>query len=118
MATMKEKGDQTFTVPSTSGSYAFERWTCGDVRAGQAQDAFQGITVSVYTSVTGMVVELWLPRIGATPGSLVDSDYKYSGKSITTSGAETWALAGYPGAQIRVKSGGSSGSAVVSCSAF
>ena len=118
MATMKDKGDQTFTVPSTSGSYAPERWTCGDVRTGMAQDSFQGITASVYTSVSGMVVELWLPRIGATPGSLIDGDYKYSGKSITTSGAETWPLAGYPGAQIRVKSTGSGGTAVVSCSAF
>ena len=65
-----------------------------------------------------MVVELWLPRIGATKGSMIDDDYKYSGKAFGASGAETWALAGYPGAQIRVKSGGTGGTAVVSCSAF
>lgn len=118
MAAVKERGDQTFTVPSASGSYAFERWTCGEVRTGQAQDAFQGVTVSVYTSVSDMVVELWLPRIGAIPGALVDGDYTYTGKFIGATGSETWALAAYPGAQIRVRSGGTGGTAVVSCSAF
>ena len=118
MSVVKEKMDQTFTVPAASGSYAFERGTVGDVKAGMVQDTFQGITVSVYTSVAAMVVELWLPRIGATPGALIDADYKYTGKSIGATGSETWKLAGYPGAQIRVKSGGTAGTAVVSISAF
>jgi hypothetical protein len=82
------------------------------------QDSFQGVTASVYTTVAGMTCELWLPRIEATPGSLIDSDYQYTGKSIGATGSETWALAGFPGGQIRVKSGGTAGSGVVSCSAF
>ncbi len=118
MPAVKESGDQTFMVPAASGSYAPERWTCGDVKAGQPWDAFQGVTASVYASVTGMVVELWLPRFGATKGSMIDDDYKYTGKFIGATGAETWALAGYPGAQIRVRSGGTAGTATVSCSAF
>jgi len=118
MSVSKERADQTFAVPSTSGSYAPERWTFGDVKAGMPWDSFQGVTASVYTTVTGITCELWLPRIGATAGSLIDSDYHYTGKSIGATGSETWALAGFPGGQIRVKSDGTSGSAVVSCSAF
>lgn len=121
MSQVKERYRQTFTVPSASGSYAFERITFGAVASGMAEDSFQGVTVSVDTSVTGMSVELWLPRVGAGtkhPSAYVDDDYKFSGKFIGATGAETWALAGYPGAQIRVKSGGTSGSAVVSASAF
>jgi hypothetical protein len=118
MAAVKEYADQTFTVPAASGSYAPERWTCGDVKAGQPWDAFQGVTASVYATVASMTVELWLPRFGATKGSMIDGDYHYSGKSIGATGSETWALAAFPGAQIRVKSGGTAGSAVVSCSAF
>lgn len=118
MSVAKERGDVTFTVPSTSGSYAPERWTFGDVASGMPWDSFQGVTASVYATVTGITCELWLARLGATPGSLIDGDYHYTGKSIGATGSETWALAGYPGGQIRVKSGGTSGSAVVTCSAF
>lgn len=118
MAAAKESGDVTFNVPAASGSYAPERWTCGDVRAGMPWDAFQGVTVSVYATVAGMVVELWLPRFNATKGAMIDDDYHYAGKAIGATGSETWALAAFPGAQIRVKSGGTAGAAVVSCSAF
>jgi hypothetical protein len=118
MPAVKEWGDQSFTVPAASGSYAPERWTFGDVKAGQPWDAFQGVTASVHTSVATMVVELWIMRTGATKGSVIDGDYKYSGKSFGATGMETWALAAYPGGQIRVKSGGTAGTAVVSCSAF
>ena len=118
MSAMKKLDDQTFTVPSASGSYAFQRWTFGDVAAGMPWDAFQGVTVSVASTVATMTVELWLLRANATKGSVIDSDYTYSGKSIGATGSETWSLAGYPGGQIRVKSGGTGGTAVVTCSAF
>lgn len=118
MPATKEKYKVSFTVPSTSGSYAPERIAFGEVKSGQVLDTFQGVTASVYTSVTGMVVELWLPRADVTPGAHIDGDYTFSGKSFGPSGGETWALAAYPGAQIRVKSGGSAGTAVVSGSAF
>lgn len=118
MAAVKKLDDQTFTVPSASGSYAFERWTFGDVASGMPWDAFQGVTINVATSVAGMIPELWLLRANATKGSVIDSDYTYSGKYIGATGSETWALAGYPGGQIRVRSGGTGGSAVITCSAF
>lgn len=119
MARVKEAYQQTFTVPSASGSYAPERIAFGEVKAGQFPESFEGVTATVDTSVTGMVVELWLPRVGIPGGTHDDHDYTYSGKALSAAtGGETWALAGYPGAQIRVKSAGTGGSAVVSASAF
>ena len=118
MAVLKEAYQQTFTVPSTSGSYAPERIAFGEVAAGQAPQAFEGVTASVDTTVASCVIELWLPKVGIAGGAHINTDYSYSGKSIAATGGETWALAGYPGAQIRVKSGGTSGSAVVSATAF
>lgn len=117
MATWKERYQQTFTVPSTSGSYAPERIAFGEVAEGLPQDSFMGVTASVDGTVATMSVELWLPAVGASY-PFIDDDYKYSGKSISATGAETWPLAGYPGAQIRVKSGGTSGTGTVSASAF
>lgn len=119
MAGVKEAYRQTFTVPSTSGSYAPERIAFGEVKSGMAPDAFEGVTAHVHTSVTDSVVELWLGRVGIAGGAHINTDYKYSGQAVdAATGMETWALAGYPCAQIRVKSGGTSGSAVVSASAF
>jgi len=118
---VKEKYRQDFTVPSASGSYAFERLTFGAVPADLPEDSFIGVTCVVESSVATSVVELWLPRIsGGTkhPSTFIDSDYVYSGESIASSGGETWALAGYPGAQIRVKSGGTGGTATISATAF
>jgi hypothetical protein len=116
---VKEAYRQTFTVPSTSGSYAPERIAFGEVPAGLPPDSFQGVTAVVLTTVASMVVELWLPRVGITSGAHIDTDYVYSGQALdAATGGETFVLAGYPGAQIRVKSGGTGGSAVVSASAF
>ena len=114
----KEAYSQTFTVPATSGSYAPERIAFGEVASGMAPDAFQGVTALVETSVTSMVVELWLRKVSATH-PWIDDDYVYSGQALdAATGAETFTLAAVPGAQIRVKSGGTSGSAVVGATAF
>ena len=117
MSVRKEGYQVTFTVPSTSGSYAPERIAFGEVASGMPQDSFQGVTASVDSTVATMQVELWLPAFGSA-APFIDGDYQFTGKYIGATGAETWALAGYPGAQIRVKSGGTSGSAVVSATAF
>lgn len=117
MATWKERYQQTFTVPATPGAYAPERIAFGEVAEGMPQDSFMGVTASVDGTVATMSVELWLPAVGAS-APFVNSDYKYSGKSIGATGAETWALAGYPGAQLRVKSGGTGGTGTVSATAF
>src|SRR3990167_307553 len=118
---VKEKYRQDFTVPAANGSYAFERLTFLAVSAGRPEVSFIWVTYVVEASVATSVVELWLPRIsGGTkhPSTFIDSDFVYSVESIAASGAETWALAGYPGAQIRVKSGGTGGTATISATAF
>lgn len=119
----KEKERRSFTVPAASGSYAFERITFGNkVTLGMPEDGFMGVTVAVEgAGIASSTIELWLPRLDdgtKHPSTFVDSDYTFSGKSIAVTGAETWALAGYPGAQIRVKSGGTGGSVTIGASAF
>lgn len=111
----RELKQQSFTVPGASGSYAFERLTFGEVASGQAHPIYLGITVSVDSSVASSQVEVWLPKVGATAPYL-DSDYQYSGWSLAASGALTQPLAGVTGVQVRVKSGGTSGTATVSAS--
>jgi hypothetical protein len=116
---VKEAYRQTFTVPAASGSYAPERIAFGEVPSGMPPDSFQGCTASVHSGVTDATIELWLPRVGVVGGTHIDSDYTYSGQALNAAtGAETFVLAGYPGAQFRVKSGGTAGSAVVSGTAF
>lgn len=109
----RERIKQSFTVPATSGSYAFERLTFGEVASGQKLLQIEGITVSVYSSVASSQVEIWLPRVDAS-APFLDTDYTYSGWSLAASGALTMPLADYTGVQVRVKSGGTSGTAVVS----
>ena len=109
----QERVKQSFTVPGASGSYAFERLTFGEMGSGQARLKVEGITVSVFSSVASSQVEIWLPRVDASY-PITDSDYTYSGWSIAASGALTMPLADYTGVQVRVKSGGTSGTAVVS----
>lgn len=114
----KEAYSQTFTVPETSGFYAPERIAFGEVASGMPNDAFQGVTALVETTVASMVVELWVRKVGATY-PWIDDDYVYSGQALdAATGAETFALAAVPGAQIRVKSGGTAGAAVVGATAF
>lgn len=118
---VKERQRVSFTVPAASGSYAFERLTFGVVPDGVPEQSYFGVTASVDASVASSTIELWLPRVDAGtkhPSTFIDSDYQYSGESIAATGAETWTLAGYPGAQIRVKSGGTGGTVTVSASAF
>ena len=125
VAAVKEQARQSFTVPAASASYAFERLTFGEVAAGVPPDSFFGMTAVVDTAVAAATVELWLPRIDAGtkhPSTFIDSDYVFSGETIPVTvaipGAETWALAGYPGAQLRVKSGGTSGTLTISATAY
>lgn len=112
---------QTFTVPSTTnGAYALDRITFGVVPVGVREDpGIGGITVLVESTTTNAVVELWLARVqdGSTPASTVettDADFFYSGHSLTGLGSFTHPLAAWPGAQIRVKGGGTTGAVTVS----
>lgn len=118
MSVRKESYRKTFTIPAGSGDYAPEFITFGEVGPNRPPESFQGVTVVVDSSVATMTVELWLPRIGESVDSNIPSFFVYSGKSIGATGSETWALAGYPGAQLRTRSGGTGGNAIVGASAF
>lgn len=116
---------QSFTVPAVSGDYAEERLTLGDVASGLSEMAFREITAVAEGSashpfVSGITVELWLPKLAdgnEAASSISDDDYTLAGTNFTTltaAGGVRWALSAYPGGQIRVKSGGNSGTQWVS----
>lgn len=110
------KARKSFTVPATSGQYAPERITFPSVfGSGLAEEGgLLGITALVESGgAAGAVVEVWLPKVGATG---IDADYTLAGTGIT-SGQLTMALASFPGAQIRVKSGGTAGTTTVDATA-
>lgn len=108
-----ERTAKTFVVGTTG--YASEKITFGTHATGVPDQAvYVGITALVSAAPAGAVLELWLPKLGATD---LDSDYFFSGKSISGAGAETWPLASWTGAQLRAKSGGTSGNMTVDATA-
>lgn len=106
-------GTVSFAVPVTSGQYAPERMTFAPP-SGVSAVPLLGVTALLESGPSGVVLELWLLKFNGTPAT--DAHWVYSGKSIT-GGGETWPLASYPGAQLRAKSGGTAGTAVVTGSA-
>lgn len=116
-----ERHRKTFNVPATSGNYAEERITFGDVQSGDAEMAFREITALAESPfVNSATVELWLPKVadGSEAASdISDADYTLAGTNFTTltaAGGVRWVLSAYPGAQIRVKSGGVTGGMSIS----
>lgn len=108
-----ERSSKTFVVGTTG--YAAERLTFGThATVIPDQAVYVGITALVKSAPAGAVLELWLPTFGATD---LDNDYYNTGKSISGTGAETWPLASWVGAQLRAKSGGTSGNMVVDATA-
>lgn len=107
------------TFNPTSAGYAPERITFGVVPVGvREDDGIGGITALIESTTTAATLEVWLPRVqdGTTPASTIgvtDADYFYSGHTVS-SGAFTYPLAAWPGAQLRVKSGGTAGAVTVS----
>jgi hypothetical protein len=119
--TVAESFRKTFNIPTTTnGVYATERITFGIVPLGVREDpGIGGVTVLVESATTAAVTELWLPRVqdGTTPAStldLVDADFFYAGHAITGAGSFTHSLAGWPGAQLRVKGAGTAGPVTIS----
>lgn len=110
------KARKSFTVPATAGQYAPERITFpSSFGSGLAEDeGLLGISLLIESGgAAGAVAEVWLPKIGATG---VDADYSLAGAGIS-SGQLTMALASFPGAQVRVKSGGTAGTTTVDATA-
>lgn len=119
----KEKVRQTFTIPVKSGDYASERITFGVCPVGMQEQSFREISALVESPfVTGAVVELWLPRLadgGEAASARTDADYTNSGVTPqSVVGLARWQVSGYPGAQIRVKSGGTPGVLAISATGF
>lgn len=115
---------ETLALPAAANSYAMGP-RFGAVGDGVAWNTFQGATVGVETSVASMVVELWLAKLGPAHAGTrsfaeyTNDDFFYSGQALdAATGAETFALAGWPCFEIRVKSGGTGGSPVISATAF
>lgn len=95
----------TFTVPGTLGQYAPETQTYGP--------GLSTGTLAWVTSVAGAVLELWvaIPRSSGAPP--VAGDYVLWETSITVPGSIPYlAMSGFY-AQLRVKSGGTGGTAVL-----
>ena len=110
-----EAYSQAFTVPATVGSYAPERLTFGEPAAGVSPKAIRQVAAFTQgTAIATAVVELWVLRVGASVPFL-DGDYTYVGQTATA--WNVWELAGLPGCQLRVKSGGTGGTHTVSASA-
>ena len=112
-----------FNLNGVDTNYAPERLTLGAAGPGLYPRGFMGVTALVESLVTGATIELWLPRVANDPNlpasSFGDADYFNSGLTpLTTAGAANWSLAGWPGAQIRVKSSTTAGAMSVSASAF
>jgi hypothetical protein len=116
----REQVRTTFTVPAGAGSYAPERLTFGLAFEGIIQEAYQSLAILVEGGTAApALVELWLPKDGARPdaaGAPEDADYVFSGQ-VMASGLLVLPLAGYFGAQLRVKSVGVAGTVIVSMTA-
>lgn len=105
-------GKNTFVVPVTAGQYAPERIQFNSQSAADVQAEIRSVTALVESTVATAVVELWLLKANADPS--VDANYVLHGTIVTATGGATVSLAGWRGAQIRVKSGGTAGSMIVS----
>lgn len=137
---VKERARQTFNVPANSGDYASETIVFGGVAAGVVAEDLAGVTVLMEAvqgpgaTVPLCQAEVWLPRVPASDKAMSDlvlADWYHSGQVVApvgvasapagmtvSFGSLTYALAGYPGVMIRVKSGGVAGSVTVSATAF
>lgn len=100
-----------FVVPAGAGEYAPERITI--LRPQQ----IYGLTTLIEAGPASAVYELWLLRAGGDPSNDDPDTTDDFAKWKTSTGGETWPLAGWYGAQIRVKSDGNAGNATVSVTA-
>lgn len=131
----KDKGRAVGQVPAVSGNYMEQRITFGAAGPGDRERSFMGVTALLESAPAGVVLELWLPQVAdgnVAADARTDQNYYYSGfavypvgTAVTPVGAQaasygsaTWSLAGYPGGQLRLRSGGVGGAAAFSGSAF
>lgn len=129
----KEKGRASGTLSAVSGDYAEQRITFGATPVGVAEGNYHGFTAQIESVPAGASVELWLPKV-TTSGAAsdrTDADYFFAGVSVfpprvaatptgitATFGMGNWVVSGYPGAQLRLRSGGVGGAFSFSGSAY
>jgi hypothetical protein len=111
----QQSGSKSFTLGAGVGTYAPERLNLCKASQNEAYQNLIGVTALIESGVATAVLELWLLKRGGDPTN--DAHFFNTGKSLTASGAETWPLASWDGAQLRAKSGGTAGSLVVSATA-
>lgn len=119
----KEMYRVTFNVPGVAGNYASETITFGQVGVGTSYQFFREVSALVEQAIiAGAVVELWLPQIpdgsvsaaGEGPGTYWNTNVT----PLSTQALGRWQFSAWPGAQLRVKSGGNGGALTISASAF
>lgn len=132
---VKEKGRVSdAVVPNVAGDYAEQRLTFGACLSGDRERSFMGVTALIESCPAGASLELWLAQVA--DGTLAaenrtDANYFFAGVAVVPArvasssagvtvsfGSATWPLAGYPSAQLRMRSGGVGGAAKFSGSAF
>jgi hypothetical protein len=104
----------SFTVPAGAGSYAPERIQFNSQSTAVLSQRLTAVTALVESAVATAVTELWLLKAGISADPSSDANYFLAG--TLTNGVQ-FLLSDWRGAQIRVKSGGTAGSHVVSASA-
>jgi len=104
----------SFTVPAGAGSYAPERIQLNSQSTAVPSPRLSSVTVLVESAVATAVAELWLLKAGNSADPTNDANYVLV---QTVTNGQTVNLADWRGAQIRVKSGGTAGSQVMSASA-
>lgn len=100
---------QTFTVTAVNGAYAAETLNITDNAATGGVLEISPLIESLPASAT---VELWLLRVDGDPATA--GDWKLALSWNATGLQDLVPLAFWRGAEIRVKSGGTSGTAAVS----
>jgi len=107
---------QSFTVPATNGQYASEEIVFAPSTVAVVPSGLLGGSAVIEKKPASASLELWLLQVEGDPTNA--ADWFYSGNNVTAANAlVTWPLASYPGAKLRAKSGGTSGSLVADASA-
>ena len=102
-------GRATLTIPGTATNYAPEKL---DITALAAKSGVQEISILIESLPATAAIELWLLRHGGDPSN---SSHFALAKSYNTVGLQDIvSLSKWKGAELRGKSGGTGGSAVVS----
>lgn len=106
----------SFTVPAGAGSYAPERILLLPVS--DSHVGLLGLQLLVEAAIAASTIEVWMASAAATDYTL---DASFFLSSMTFSGAAAgstyFPLISWPAVQLRVKSGGTSGSLIVNASA-